>query len=338
MSNPPPSFTIRVGPDQAGIRLDSLVASEIDHCSRSFAATLIRKGCIHIDGSAKKPGYAVKAGETISGRIASPEVPDFLPEEIPLEILYEDSELIVVDKAPGMVVHPAPGHSSGTLANALVHHCVDLAGISGSCRPGIVHRLDKDTSGALVVAKNTRAMHHLAAQFKSREVRKHYLALVYGIPQADAGTIDLPIGRHPVDRKKMSVNTRTPRMALTHWRLRESFPGACMLELDIRTGRTHQIRVHCRAMGHPLIGDPVYCLRGAVKRLAGVDREMGMAVQGLDRQMLHAWRLSFTHPTLGGRMDFRAEPPGDMAGMIQRFRDIGEQAPSIPSLHANRNG
>ena len=324
MPNPPSSFTFRVSSMQAGTRLDSLVAGEIEHCSRAFAARLIRQKAIRIDGSAKKPGYTVKAGETVCGTIAPPEAPTFLPEAIPLQVLFEDAELLVVNKAPGMVVHPAPGHPDGTLVNALMHHCPDLAGISGSLRPGIVHRLDKDTSGALVVAKNSRAMHHLAAQFKSREVRKTYLALVYGIPSEDRGSLDHPIGRHPVDRKKMSVNTHTPRSALTYWRTIEMFTGACLLELDIRTGRTHQIRVHCRTMGHPVIGDPVYGNRGDKKRLAMVSEDMFQALKGVDRQMLHAWRISFIHPVTGDRMTMEAPLPADMAGLIDRFREISE--------------
>ena len=322
MSNPPPSFAFRVGHAQAGWRLDTLVASEVDHCSRSFAATLIRQGCISIDGLAKKPGYAVKAGEIVSGKIAPPEPSNFLPENIPLHILYEDPELLVVNKAPGMVVHPAPGHHTGTLVNALMHHCPDLAGISGSLRPGIVHRLDKDTSGALVVAKNSRAMHHLAAQFKSREVRKKYVALVYGVPREGAGSLDDPIGRHPVDRKKMSVTTHTPRSALTLWRVLEQFKGACLLELDIRTGRTHQIRVHCKTMGHPVIGDPVYGNHGDKKRLASVSPELGRAVMALNRQMLHAWQLSFNHPVTGERMTMEAPIALDMTRLISRFREM----------------
>ena len=325
MCNPPPSFTFRVGPAQAGIRLDVLLALEIDHCSRSFAASLIKQGCITVDASVKKPGYAVKAGEIVSGKIALPELSSFLPENIPLHILYEDAELIVVNKTPGMVVHPAPGHSDGTLVNALVYHCPDLAGISGSLRPGIVHRLDKDTSGAMVVAKNSRAMHHLAAQFKSRKVRKKYLALVYGMPREGAGSLDDPIGRHPVDRKKMSVTTHTPRSALTLWRVLEKFTGVCLLELDIRTGRTHQIRVHCKTMGHPVIGDPVYGNRGDNKRLAAVSPELSRAVMVLNRQMLHAWQLSFIHPGTGERMTMKAPIPSDMTGLIDRFREISSK-------------
>jgi 23S rRNA pseudouridine1911/1915/1917 synthase len=324
MPNPPSSFTFRVRSTQAGTRLDALVSGEIEHCSRAFAARLIRQKAIRIDGSAKKPGYTVKGGETVCGTIAPPVATTFLPEAIPLRVLFEDAELLVVNKAPGMVVHPAPGHPDGTLVNALLHHCPDLAGISGSLRPGIVHRLDKDTSGALVVAKNSRSMHHLAAQFKSREVRKTYLDLVYGIPSEERGSLDHPIGRHPVDRKKMSVNTHTPRSALTHWRTIETFTGACLLELDIRTGRTHQIRVHCRTMGHPVIGDPVYGNRGDKKRLFMVSEDMFQAVKGLDRQMLHAWRISFVHPVTGERMTMEASLPADMAGMIGRFREISE--------------
>ena len=322
MANPPPSFTFRVGHAQAGGRLDALVASSVDHCSRSFAATLIRQGCISVDGAPKKPGYTVKAGEVVCGTIAPPETSSFLPENIPLHILYEDPELLVVNKVPGMVVHPAPGHRSGTLVNALMHHCPDLAGISGSLRPGIVHRLDKDTSGVLVVAKNSRAMHGLAAQFKSRDVRKKYLALVYGNPCEDTGSVDEPIGRHPVDRKKMSVTTHTPRSALTLWRVREKFKGACLLELDIRTGRTHQIRVHCKTMGHPVVGDSVYGNRGVKKRLASIFPEMDRAVVALDRQMLHAWRISFDHPATGARMTGEAPMPSDMTGLIGCFRGI----------------
>lgn len=324
MSNPPPSFAFRVGPTQAGVRLDALVAAEIEHCSRSFAATLIRQGLITVDGQQKKPGYVLKSGETISGEIPAPTVPSFRPEAIPLQIIYEDAELLVVNKPPGMVVHPAPGHSGGTLANALVHHCPDLAGISGSLRPGIVHRLDKDTSGALVVAKNSRAMHHLADQFKSREVRKLYLALVYGLPESDAGSIDRPIGRHPVDRKRMSVNSRSPRPALTHWRVREVYPGACMLELDLRTGRTHQIRVHCQSMGHSLIDDPIYGNRGVRRQLDRISDSMAQAVKPVDRQMLHARQLGFIHPATGKRMTLQAPMPEDMAILIDRFREIAK--------------
>jgi 23S rRNA pseudouridine1911/1915/1917 synthase len=315
-----------VGRAQAGTRLDSLVAAEVEQCSRSFAAALIRRGCITVDGAARKAGYAVKAGESVSGRITQSPAPHLQPEAIPLHILYEDAELIVVNKTAGMVVHPAPGHHAGTLANALMHHCPDLTGISGCLRPGIVHRLDKDTSGALVVAKNGRCMQHLAAQFKSRDVRKQYLALVYGVPEKKSGTIDLPVGRHPQDRKKMSVSTHSPRVALTHWRLREIFAGACLLELDIRTGRTHQIRVHCQSMGHPVIGDPVYGNRGVRNQLLRAFPETARAVQAIDRQMLHAWRLRIHHPVSGAPLPLEAPLSPDMAGLIDRLRELSSVA------------
>lgn len=316
------SFVLDVDVTRVGDRLDAFVASKVAHCSRSFAASLIRQGDITVDGRPKKPGYSIKFGETITGSISRPELPDFLPEAIPLQILFEDSDLIVVSKTPGMVVHPAPGHSGGTLVNALMHHCPDLEGISGNLRPGIVHRLDKDTSGALVAAKNSRSMNHLAKQFKNREVRKKYLALVYGVPQESAGTIDLAIGRHPTERKKMSATSRTPRPALTHWVVREKFAGTCLLELDIRTGRTHQIRVHCQSMGHPVIGDSVYGNRGAVKRLAVISSRMDKLARSARRQMLHARMLRFTHPASGDRLSVTAPVPEDMSELIQQFREV----------------
>lgn len=320
MSNPPTSFTLNIDEIHAGSRLDSFVADAIGFCSRTFAAALIRDGQITVNGTTKKPGYLVKAGEIVTGTIDPPTTPTFTPQYIPLQILYEDDELLAVNKAPGMVVHPAPGHLQGTLANAIMHHCPDLAGISGSLRPGIVHRLDKDTSGVLVVAKTSLAMHHLSDQFKSRLVRKHYLALVYGMPQADTGSINLPVGRHPRDRKKMSTTTRTPRAALTYWQVRERYVGACLLELDIRTGRTHQIRVHCMSMGHPVIGDPVYGRRGDLQRFAQAAPDMEQVVRAYKRQMLHAWKLQINHPVNNEPLIFEAALPSDMAELIKQFR------------------
>jgi 23S rRNA pseudouridine1911/1915/1917 synthase len=315
-------FVLHVERLRAGDRLDSFVSSEIENCSRSFAASLIRQGNILVDGFKKKPGYSVKPGEKISGIILQPETPDFQPEEIPLEILYEDGDLIVVNKMPGMVVHPAPGHNHGTLVNALMHHCMDLQGISGGLRPGIVHRLDKDTSGAIVAAKNNGAMIHLTKQFKNREVRKKYLSLVFGIPDHSSGTIERPIGRHPTMRKKMSVFSNKARPAVTLWSVREKFTGACLLELDIRTGRTHQIRVHCLSMGHPVIGDPVYSNRGALKQLAVVSKPMEKAAKSASRQMLHARMLQFVHPIRGERITIHAPIPEDMAELTEKFREL----------------
>ncbi|WP_155313275.1 RluA family pseudouridine synthase [Desulfosarcina ovata] len=320
MSNPPSRFSFAVVPCQAGDRLDRLVAACVAHCSRSFAAVLIRQGRITVDGQTRKPGYVVKSGEQISGTIPPADTPAFLPEAIPLEILYEDDELLVVNKSPGIVVHPAPGHSGGTLANALMHHCPDLQGISGGLRPGIVHRLDKDTSGAMVVAKTSRAMHHLAAQFKSRQVHKLYLALVYGNPLNEHGSIDLPIGRHPVARKRMSVHSRVPRPALTLWQVREHFAGLSLLELDIRTGRTHQIRVHCKAIGHPVVGDPLYSRRGLKRQLTQVAPLIAQVVEPVQRQMLHARQLQIRHPLDDRRLIVEAPLPFDMDEVLRKLR------------------
>lgn len=270
-----------------------------------------------MDGKIRKPGYTVKAGETVSGNLPPPCTADVLPQALPLAVLYEDPELLIVNKAPGMVVHPAAGHADGTLVNALMHHCPDLSGISGVLRPGIVHRLDKDTSGVLVVAKTDRAMQYLADQFKSRTVKKQYLTLVYGTPETDEGTISLPIGRHPTERKQMSVNSRTPREAQTHWRVRSRFSGISLLEIHIQTGRTHQIRVHCKAMGHPVVGDPVYESRESKRWLAQTAPETAKRISAISRQMLHAATLEIRHPSDNRIITASAPLPADMAELIQ---------------------
>jgi len=304
------SFTLFVDEQEAGWRLDAIIASRLSDCSRSSASDLIRKGHVRVQGAPKKPGYRVKTGDKINGRIPPPEPVKFKPEPITLHILYEDSHLIVVNKPAGLVVHPAPGHPTGTLVNGLLHHFPAIEGVGIKFRPGIVHRLDKDTSGTLVVSKRSSVHHHLADQFKSRDVKKTYLALVRGDVTADCGEISLPIGRHPVHRKKMSTVTRKGRLAETAWRIKERFTGVSFLELDLKTGRTHQIRVHCAAMQHPVIGDPLYCRRWVhQKRYSPL------------RQMLHAWRLGFTHPTTGKWMTFESPIPLDMAELIERLRE-----------------
>jgi 23S rRNA pseudouridine1911/1915/1917 synthase len=256
----------------------------------------------------KKSGYRVRAGEQIKGFIPPPEPVRFHPEPIPLDILYEDMHLIVVNKPPGLVVHPAPGHHSGTLVNGLLYHCPNLEGIGTKLRPGIVHRLDKDTSGTLVVAKTGFVHHHLSDQFKSRRIEKKYLALVLGEPRADSGTISDPIGRHPIHRKRMSTTSRKGREAETRWRVRKRIEGATLLELDLKTGRTHQIRVHCAAIHHPIIGDPVYGYRRISKQISA------------PRQMLHAWRLGFFHPATGEWMRFESPIPEDMQDLMNALR------------------
>jgi len=312
------AFTILVEPPDSGKRLDIYIASCISDCSRSVATHLIRKGKIRVQGMVRKPGYRVKAGDEICGCIPPPAPILFKPEPIPIEILYEDDDIIVINKQPGIVVHPAPGHHSGTLVNALLYHCPKLNGIGGALRPGIVHRLDKDTSGVLVAAKNDRAHLHLSRQFKSRRIKKMYLALVYGKMESDSGSVSLPIGRHPVDRKKMSTNSRKSRVAETTWQIRERFELASLIEVNLKTGRTHQIRVHCAAIRHPVMGDKVYGPRKTVKNITYGLNFFGSA----PRQMLHAWRLVLTHPVTEEKVSFEAPIPPDMQAVITALRQI----------------
>ena len=313
------AFVILAGNTEAGKRFDQVVALHIPDCSRSFAAHLIRNAEVLIAGVAKKPGYRIKAGDVIRGQVPPPAPIDFGPEPIPLEILYEDEYLLVVNKQAGLVVHPSPGHSSGTLVNGLLQHCPDLKGVGGRLRPGIVHRLDKDTSGALVAAKCDFVHQSLAAQFKSREVKKTYLAMVYGEMARATGIADMPIGRHPVDRKKMSTISSRGRSAETRWRVKAKFNNASLLEMDLKTGRTHQIRVHCAAIGHPIIGDKVYGHNKAQKRFS---ENLAPAVKAITRQMLHAWRLRLVHPATKKEMLFEAPVPADMAQLIHRLKSV----------------
>jgi 23S rRNA pseudouridine1911/1915/1917 synthase len=319
------AFSIRVTKSDQGQRLDVLVVSHLSDCSRSFAAHLISNADIRVDGQPKKPGYRVKIGDHIEGQIPAPEPIDSEPEPIEIDRLYEDKHFVVVNKPPGLVVHPAPGHYSGTLVNALLYHCPDLKGIGGALRPGIVHRLDKDTSGALVVAKSAEAHEHLARQFKARTIQKTYLALVYGEFDATDGTIRLPIGRHPTDRKRMSTKSRKRREAETQWNICEQFKGITLLELYLKTGRTHQIRVHCAAMDHPIVGDPVYrprkLLKNITKTYSTLPKSMVDAVKAVKRQMLHAWRLGFIHPKTDEKMVFEAPIPQDMKELLDKLRD-----------------
>jgi len=312
------AFTILVEPPDSGKRLDLYIASCISECSRSIAVNLIRNGKIRVQGMVRKPGYRVKAGDEICGCIPPPTPVLFKPEPIPIDILHEDDNIIVINKQPGLVVHPAPGHYSGTLVNALLYHCPKLNGIGGELRPGIVHRLDKDTSGVLVAAKNDRAHLHLSRQFKSRRVKKKYLALVYGKMESDSGSVSLPIGRHPVDRKKMSTNSRKSRVAETTWQIRERFELASLIEVNLKTGRTHQIRVHCAAIKHPVMGDKVYGPRKTWKNVTYGKNLFG----SVPRQMLHAWRIVLTHPMTEAMVSFEAAIPSDMQDVIAALRQI----------------
>jgi 23S rRNA pseudouridine1911/1915/1917 synthase len=313
-------FSFRADAIYRGIRLDVFLAERLPDCSRSFAGQLIAGERVKVNGQTRKPGYRLKAGDTVSGCIPAPKPSGFLPEPLPLHILYEDPDIVVIDKPPGLVVHPAPGHDSGTLVNALLFHCPDLGAIGEELRPGIVHRLDKDTSGTLVVAKNAAALEQLASQFKNRLVRKDYLALVHGEMTADRGKIRMPIGRHPVDRKRMSTQSRKGREAETGWRVARRLGGFTLLELRLKTGRTHQIRVHCAAIGRPIIGDPGYGRRRSTQDPVHIQALLAP----VRRQMLHAWRLEINHPVTGERMRFESPLPEDMERLIAEL-EVGRR-------------
>jgi len=298
-----------VGPELAGARLDAALARLEPGLSRAQVQRLIEQGEVTVAGARAKPAHKLRAGERIEGRVPEPVPVALAAQAIPLAILHEDRDLVVVDKPAGMVVHPAAGHAEGTLVNALLHHCRDLSGVGGELRPGIVHRIDKDTSGVLVVAKHDRAHRALAAQWKTHAIEREYLAFVKSAPRVDSGTVDAPIGRHPTDRKRMSTRARVARSAVTHWRVEERLRDAALLRVRLETGRTHQIRVHMASIGMALIGDPVY----------GGGRAHP-ASRGLRRQALHATVLGFTHPTSGARLRFESPLPADLVALLESLR------------------
>ncbi len=296
------------------IRLDQAVGA-LEGLTRSAAQRLIEEGLVTVDGAPQKASLKLKGGETVSVTVPPPEPARPAAETIPLEILYEDGDLVVVNKPAGMVVHPGAGNPGGTLVNALLGHCADLSGVGGELRPGIVHRIDKDTSGVLVVAKNDRAHRELSRQFKAHTIKRIYLALVFGSPKADKGRIESEIGRHPIDRKRMSGTARRGKRAVTHWQVAGRYPGVTLLRLRLETGRTHQIRVHLSEAGHPLAGDAVY---GGSGRLAAIrDQKLKALIRELGRQALHAKTLGFIHPTSGEYLEFDTELPPDMGRIIE---------------------
>ena len=311
-------FTIRVTAKDQGKRLDQFL-SQIDLVlSRSQAKNLIEERVILLNQKPAKPSVHLKQGDFISGTLPKPKPLSLEPEPTALNILYEDPSFIVVDKPAGMVVHPAAGNPSGTLVNALLYHCQDLSGINGVLRPGIVHRLDKDTSGVMVVAKNDEAYHHLIKQFKNRTVEKVYVAIAHGNFNQPEGLIDLAIGRHPKERKRMSTRTKKGRIAITRWKRVENLDGFSLLEIYPQTGRTHQIRVHLSSMGHPLLGDPLYGRKGRPGSIQ--DPLLRECVRRMSRQALHAHRLAFDHPRTGERVQFEAPLPQDMQEALDWLR------------------
>ena len=286
-------------------RLDKVLQERYPDFSRSRIEGLIKAGFVTVNGAvAEKAGQKVAETDEIGVEIPPPVPAEPQPEDIPLTVVFEDEHMLVVDKAPGMVVHPAPGHFTGTLVNALLHHCPDLSGIGGVARPGIVHRLDQDTSGLLVVAKTQAAMDGLTRAFAShKSLTKTYLAVCHGRPRLDAGRIENLIGRHPVDRKRMAIVERNGKLAITNWKvLGPGRAGTSLVECVIETGRTHQIRVHMASLGCPVIGDRVYGKGALDRKLEPVP----------ERQMLHAWRLKLWHPVFGVEMSLEAPIPSDM--------------------------
>ena len=318
--NPVQRRTYIVETEEQGLRLDVFLSRRDPSLSRSRVQRLIEQGAVRAGGRPIRASSKVREAETIDCEILPADEYAVVPEDIPLSVIYEDASLLVVDKPAGMVVHPAAGHHQGTLVHAMLFHCRDLSGIGGVLRPGIVHRLDKDTSGLIMAAKSDRAHQALTEQFKRRQVKKTYLALAYGDVKEDQGLINLPVGRHPQDRKKMSTQSRRGREAATRWQVRERYGAATLLEVDIETGRTHQIRVHLNAIGHPVVGDGVY---GGARRVHAVaEPSLRAVLKTMKRQALHAAHLSFSHPLTGEQLAFSSSPPADMAQLCNALRRL----------------
>ena len=297
---------LTAGPEAAGERLDSFLAARLPGLTRSAAARLIETGQVLVDGKPARKSARLAGGETVEVTLPDPEPADTLPQDIPLDVVYEDGDVIVVNKPSGLVVHPAPGHPDGTLVNALLHHCGgSLSGVGGELRPGIVHRIDRDTSGLIIAAKNDAAHQALAAQLADHPLARTYEAVVVGALREDGGTVDAPIGRCLSDRKKMAVVPNGKR-AVTHWEVLERFPGYTYVRCRLETGRTHQIRVHMAHLGHPIYGDTVY---GGKK-----------PVPGLTGQCLHAVGLRFVHPRTGETVELSCPLSGEFQALLEKLR------------------
>lgn len=291
--------------DEAGERLDKALSLLYPELSRSFFQKLIKDGQILVNGLPRKANYCVAPGDILTVSIPKAQEIDILPEDIPLDILYEDEDVLVVNKPKGMVVHPSAGHYSGTLVNAVMHHCKDsLSGINGEVRPGIVHRIDMDTTGALIVCKNDHAHVNIAEQIKEHSVTRRYLGIARGIVRQDEGVVDAPIGRHPTERKRMAANVRNGKPAVTHYRVLQRFRNHTFLEFSLETGRTHQIRVHMASIGHPLLGDSVY--------------GKGKIPWKLQGQTLHAAVIGFRHPADGRYVEVEAPLPSYFEELLEK--------------------
>jgi 23S rRNA pseudouridine1911/1915/1917 synthase len=308
-----------VGKEDTALRLDIFLSRQHVAMSRSHVRKIVEDGCVLVNGLLTKVAHKLKKGDVVIVRIPEPISSVILPEAMDLSILYEDNCLLVLDKPAGLVVHPAAGHHQGTLVSGLLYHCRDLSGIGGVLRPGIVHRLDKDTSGLMVVAKTDLIHRALSDQFKQRRVKKTYQALVYGNVAEEKGLVDLPIGRHPVERQMMSTKSRCGKEALTRWEIRERFGMATLLDVFIETGRTHQIRVHLNVIGHPVVGDPVY---GKVKGIReNPDHRWKELLKNMHRQALHAKGLRFFHPLRNVEMEFSSPLPSDIMDLLAFLRN-----------------
>ncbi len=303
-------LTLQPNKEDAGQRVDAWLAAKLEDVTRSAAQRLLEEGRVTCGGKPLAKNYKLNGTETVEVCLPDPEPVDVVPQDIPLDVVYEDADVIVVNKPKGLVVHPAPGHPDGTLVNALLHHCGDsLSGIGGELRPGIVHRIDRDTSGLIIAAKNDFAHQKLAAQLQDHTLARIYHCIVTGNLREDAGTVNAPVGRHPVDRKKMAV-VSNGRPAVTHWTVLERFPGFTYVECRLETGRTHQIRVHMAHIGHPILGDTVY---GSKK-----------PVPGLQGQCLHAVGLRFLHPRTGEMVELSCGLPEAFQTQLQKCRARGK--------------
>lgn len=295
--------------EKSGERIDKFLGGTLEGLSRSYIQKLLKEGNITVDSKAVKANYKLSEGNQIEVLIPDPEILDVLPEDIPLDILYEDDDILIVNKPKGMVVHPAPGHPNHTLVNAVMYHCgANLSGINGVIRPGIVHRIDQNTTGSLLVCKNDHAHQILAEQLKEHSITRRYHAIVHGNLKADTGTVNASIGRHPTDRKKMSTKASNGRHAVTHYKVLERFGNYTYIECELETGRTHQIRVHMASIGHPILGDDVY---GPAK-----------CPFHLEGQTLHAKVLGIVHPTTGEYMEFDAPLPEYFVELLEKLRKM----------------
>ncbi|MDO8886479.1 RluA family pseudouridine synthase [Candidatus Oleimmundimicrobium sp.] len=302
-------LNLKVGDEGKGQRLDSFLVNLKEIPSRSFAQHLIQKGFVRVDDKRVSKNHRLKKGEVIFLEIPPPELSSLTPEEILLNIIYEDNDIIVLSKPAGIVVHPAYGHPSGTIVNALLAHTKDLSGIGGNVRPGIIHRLDKDTSGLMIVAKNDEAHRILSSELKDRKIKRFYLALVHGVVEVDSGTIDAPIGRSLKNRKKMAVTEIAARNAITTFKVKQRFSQYTLLEAKLETGRTHQIRVHMKYINHSVVGDFTYGYRKNERNL------------GLNRQFLHAYKLEFIHPKTGKKIFLEDNLPEELETVLRHLQE-----------------